>query len=220
MLRKNFIIKKRLWKQTIWEFIIPVFFSYILSFAKADNSTSNIYVVLLIALAVPTAFQATCRFILMQMVVDKETKMRETLRIMSMKSAAYGLSYFLTQMIFIAIISALLTLTFALKEFIKTEYIAFFFIAMILNGISMTFFSMALTTIFSDSKISIQLGSLALTLPIALFIGLLNVDNTDPWRLYFGYFLSQFPTTVIAAEQSGNPIPNMNTLIAWAVLVL
>jgi 4-hydroxybenzoate polyprenyltransferase len=67
LLHKNFIIKKRLWKQTIWEFIIPVFFSYILSFAKADTSSSqgSIYVVLLIALAVPTAFQATCRFILM-----------------------------------------------------------------------------------------------------------------------------------------------------------
>jgi predicted permease len=58
-------------------------------------------------------------------------------------------------MIFIAIISALLTLTFALKEFIRAEYYALFFIAMILNGISMTFFSMALTTFFSDSKIAV-----------------------------------------------------------------
>jgi hypothetical protein len=44
----------------------------------------------------PSAFSMTARFILMQMVLDKQTKMRETLKIMSMKTGAYGLSYFLS----------------------------------------------------------------------------------------------------------------------------
>jgi hypothetical protein len=39
------------------------------------------------------------RFVLSEPVVDKETKMRETLRIMSMRSSVYGLSYFITQAI-------------------------------------------------------------------------------------------------------------------------
>jgi hypothetical protein len=34
LVRKNYIIKKRLWKQTIWEFIIPIFFSVLLSFSR------------------------------------------------------------------------------------------------------------------------------------------------------------------------------------------
>ena len=102
--------------------------------------------------------------------------MRETLRIMSMRSAAYGLSYFITQMIFVTLISLLLTITFLFMDFITGNDSILFFIAMLFNGISMTFFSMALTTLFSDSKISVQLGSLALVLPLTLFIGLLNVD--------------------------------------------
>ena len=68
-----------------------------------------------------------------------------------------------------------------------------------LQGISMTFFSMALTTLFSDSKISVQRGALILSLPLILFIGLYNVDQLNPWRLYLGYFLPQFPTTVVIA---------------------
>lgn len=155
----------------------------------------------------------------MQMVVDKETKMRETLRIMSMKSAAYGLSYFITQLIFIVLIAILLTITFTLKDFIDVSSAPLFIVAMILNGISMTFFSMVLTTVFSDSKISVQLGSLALMMPLALFIGLLNIDTVNPWRLYFGYFLPQFPTTVIVAALADTP-QNINLTIAWATLIL
>jgi ATP-binding cassette, subfamily A (ABC1), member 5 len=89
------------------------------------------------------------------MVVDKETKMRETLRIMSMKSEAYGLSYFITQLIFVVFISLLMTLTFGFREFLSGMNLVYFFFLMILNGISMTFYSMALTTLFSDSKIAV-----------------------------------------------------------------
>ena len=62
----------------------------------------------------PTAFSLTARFILMQMVVDKETKMRETLRIMSMKSGAYGLSYFLTQVIITIFTAIVLSIVFSI----------------------------------------------------------------------------------------------------------
>ena len=153
------------------------------------------------------------------MVVDKETKMRETLRIMSMRSAAYGLSYFLTQLVFITLIALIMMTTFLVKDFICSSCGPTFIAAMLLNGVSMTFFSMALTTVFSDSKISVQLGSLALVLPLVLFIGLLNIDKTDPWRLYFGYMLPTFPTTVIVADMAESSL-NISLPIAWAVLVL
>jgi ATP-binding cassette subfamily A (ABC1) protein 5 len=74
-----------------------------------------------IAVLVPTAFSLTCRFILMQMVVDKETKMRETLRIMSMKTGAYGLSYFLTQVIFTIFVAIVLTIIFTVKSLVPTS---------------------------------------------------------------------------------------------------
>ena len=112
-----------------------------------------------------------------------------------------------------------MTVTFIVKEFICDSCGPGFMAAMILNGISMTFFSMALTTLFSDSKISVQLGSLALVLPLALFIGLMNIDKVNPWRLYFGYFLPQFPTTVIVADMADSTI-NINLTVAWVVSVI
>lgn len=173
----------------------------------------------LIAVFLPSSFQTTSRFILMQMVVDKETKMKESLRIMSMRSAAYGLSYFLTQLIFLFLITVLLMGVFVYKSFIPAVDIFPFICAMLLNGISQTFLSMSLTTLFSDSKIAVQLGSLILFLPAALFIGLLNKDINDPWRLYFGYFLPDFPTNVIVANQASISIP-LNMTVTWLALAV
>jgi hypothetical protein len=51
---------------------------------------------ILVQLQVLLIFITGCRFVLSQPVVDKETKMRETLKILGMKTSAYGLSYFLT----------------------------------------------------------------------------------------------------------------------------
>jgi len=57
--------------------------------------------------------------VLSQPVVDKETKMRETLRILSMKTSAYGLSFFFTQAIFAVITSIVVSVTFLILGFFK-----------------------------------------------------------------------------------------------------
>ena len=57
----------------------------------------------------------------MQMVIDKETKMRETLKIMSMKTGAYGLSYFLTQVIFTIFVAIALTIIFTVKSLVNSS---------------------------------------------------------------------------------------------------
>jgi len=53
------------------------------------------------------------------------------------------------------VISTMMMILFVYLGVIKGGGVPLFMIAMILNGISQTFFSMALTTIFSDSKISV-----------------------------------------------------------------
>jgi hypothetical protein len=52
------------------------------------------------------SFAGSCTFILNQMVVDKENKMRETLKIMSATRTTYTLSYYLTQGTFVLVSSA------------------------------------------------------------------------------------------------------------------
>jgi len=117
LMTKNFILKKRLWKQTIWELIVPlicgIFGGYI-SFTPQDGSLVSLiqyfqeiatvywFVLLLITLS----FAGSCTFILNQMVVGKERKMRETLKIMSATRTTYTLSYYLTQGTFVLVSSA------------------------------------------------------------------------------------------------------------------
>jgi hypothetical protein len=60
LVRKNFILKKRLWKQTIWEFLIPILFGLLISIA-IDNSQGgaggDILKVYLISLTTTLIFQ-------------------------------------------------------------------------------------------------------------------------------------------------------------------
>jgi hypothetical protein len=117
LMTKNFILKKRLWKQTIWELIVPlicgIFGGYI-SFTPQDGSLVSLIqyfqeiatVYWLVLLLITLSFAGSCTFILNQMVVDKENKMRETLKIMSATRTTYTLSYYLTQGTFVLVSSA------------------------------------------------------------------------------------------------------------------
>ena len=145
------------------------------------------------------------RFVLSEPVVDKETKMRETLKILSMRTSVYGLSYFITQAIFSLFTALLVTLTFWLLRFFSFGGGLVFFISMILYGLSMIFKSMALSTLFSDSKVASQIGSLVLIAPMALFMYLFSVSirtkNID--YMYCGYAVPFVPTMVILADILG-----------------
>jgi hypothetical protein len=145
--------------------------------------------------------------------------MRETLRIMSMKSGAYGLSYFLTQVIITIFTAIVLSIVFSIKSFIPSGEGFVLFIILLLQGISMLFMSMIITTLFRDSKLSVQMGSLILTLPFILFVCLYNIDPLNPWRVYLCYFLPHFPSTVLitslVSEDSLLSVP-----ASWVTLVI
>ena len=60
------------------------------------------------AISIPLSYTNATRFILSQMVVEKETKMKEALKILSLRTSAYGLSFFLTQLVFCVFTALLL----------------------------------------------------------------------------------------------------------------
>ena len=103
---KNVSVKRQLfWRQTIWEFLTPFGFGYSLSYytrlmlsnASEEGMMQVSGVLFIISIAVITSsYSSACSFILNQLVYDKENKMRETLRIMSLHRLAYSMSYFLT----------------------------------------------------------------------------------------------------------------------------
>ena len=116
---KNIAIKKELfWKQTIWEFITPLLFGFALSYytrgmlssvsdMEVAMQTSGILFIISISV-ITSAFSSSCSFILNQLVYDKENKMRETLRIMSLNRLAYSMSAYLTQGFFALLTSLII----------------------------------------------------------------------------------------------------------------
>jgi len=100
-----------------------------------------------------------------QVVRDKETRMRETLSIMSMSRTAYVVSYFFVQAIFVGFTTAILCAAFYVPLKVKSNEPNFFikslldsagsvFFAILLFGLSLIAMSLAFSTLFQDSKIA------------------------------------------------------------------
>ncbi len=186
--------------------------------------------IILVQVQVLLIFITGCRFVLSQPVVDKETKMRETLRILSMKTSAYGLSYFFTQAIFAVLTSLLISITFAIIGFFRytaNGNFVIFFLAVLIYGLSTIFFSMALSTLFSDSKIASQIGSLVLIVPLAVYQLLLNqAESYEDIKyynydyLYIGYPLPFVPMSVIITFALGGTLGDQSLFAAWVALIL
>lgn len=88
-----------------------------------------------------------------------------------------------------------------------------------LFGFGMILFSLCLSTIFSDSKISTQVGSLILLAPLAIFISLFNIDWANPVYLYYGYMLPFFPAVILTGACLGINL-GLNLTIAWVALIV
>ena len=99
--------------------------------------------------------------------------MLETLRIMSMSRSAYTLSYFFSQGIFVVISGFILSVCF---EFVYANPMkdsanpSVLFVGTILYGLALMSFSMVITTIFTDSKLSAQAGMFVLLLPTSVYL--------------------------------------------------
>lgn len=124
------------------------------------------------------------------MVEDKQTKMRETLRLMSLSPWAYAVSYFLFQTVF-AIASALIMTVCCFGRIqlfpeppvpidgvdsTNTRSIKFFFCAA-LFCIANIPFSMALSTLFTDSKVANSIGGLIVIIPICFYLQLVAAEE-------------------------------------------
>jgi len=150
------------------------------------------------------------------MVIEKESKMKETLKILSLKTGAYGLSFFFTQILFSMFTAIIVTVTFWATKSLEGSQIFPFLIAILIYSMAFIFFTMFLTTFFSDSRLATQIGSLALILPMAFFIAIYQNDQT---MLPILYWLPHFPMSVILCNCAGTTLDTPLAL-AWVMLVL
>jgi hypothetical protein len=117
---------------------------------------------LLIPISIMT-YASPCSFILGQTVAEKENKMRETLRIMSLGRVSYMLANFATEAVHACISSIILFYGYMLPMWLSPtyenstlyqEYPYVLLIALIFNGLSLVSLSLLISTFLFDSKVA------------------------------------------------------------------
>ena len=171
LISKIVIVKRRLWKQTIWEILVPLFCGILGGYASYNPPIDNnfnpvdyfneISMTYLISLSIITlSFAGSCTFILNQIVIDKESKMRESLKIMSASRLSYTLSYFFTQGFFVIFSTMFVTYGFYWSQsntygpsLVGSSYMMMAK-AIFCFGLALISVSMTLSTLFTDSKLA------------------------------------------------------------------
>lgn len=126
-------------------------------------------------LIISSSFSSASSFILNQVVYDKESRMKESLSIMNLGKLPYMMGFYLTQGGFAAFTSICLfagtriAILSADSDAVIGNSWNFLF-ALLLFGQALVALSMALSSLFSDSKLSTQVGTFILFLPASLMI--------------------------------------------------
>jgi len=177
---------------------------------------------MMIVFLAPIMFIQGVIFIMNMMVSDKESKMRETLKIMGLSTNAYAISYILMQGI-LALISTLIFIIALLVPmypgkfgtyvfFIASKFghlsVLYLFLAVFFFGLSLLCLAQVMSTWFSDAKLASQLGPTIMILPTSLSL-LVLVEAALPALghevfarnlLPYLYWLPWFPFEVIVLE--------------------
>jgi hypothetical protein len=152
------------------------------------------------AIYVPFMVLVGGQFILQNMVQEKENRMRESLRIMSLTPLSYGGSFLIFQTFF-AIIGGLIIGAWVygnegvFPEDPEGRSIQFT-IVLILFQIAQIPLLMSISTLFSDAKVANYVGYIVVISPMLIFLQFVNIDD-GKYLIYLLFFLPQMPTCVL-----------------------
>lgn len=113
MLTKNWLQMKAEKKKAIAEALFTLAYGGLIGYEVSlsfDNPDIGGLGYVIFILIVPAAFQQSCVFIINEMVRDRETKMKESLRIMGLNKYMYALSFLIQRGIWTTVTSVMLTL--------------------------------------------------------------------------------------------------------------
>lgn len=188
------------------------------------------------------SFLSSTSFLLSQLVTDKESGMRESLKIMSLNRWAYAMSFYLSQSVFtvfttlvvfgvyIGIINGRTDLPNERISMCQDSPASLFF-ALLLFGLGLLAMTMLISTIFTDSKLSVQMGTFLLFLPVSTFLCCLvavimqkDAGKSGSNFLQIGYILPQFSFGVIILDSffanGAKTLLDLNVIPAWICLFL
>eukprot|EP00347_Sterkiella_histriomuscorum_P008930 403343198 len=185
---KNLIIKRRNSRDTLLEYLLPLIMSAIILIinlvlpkileeqnrSEKDKELRLAFYTFnfIMTSAIPLLFANTCRFIMFQIVKEKELMIYKSLSTLNLSTIAYALSFIGIQS-FNCLYTALLITLPNIVIIDDSGDVALFFLTMFLFGEAMIVFSLTISTLFNDSKFSTQIGFLALFLPIFLYVAVM-----------------------------------------------
>jgi len=185
------------------------------------------YLILLVLL--PFMFQQSCTYIAGELVRDRETRMKESLKIMGLNTWTYALAMLVQRTIYMivpTVIVALWILIF-LSDVYNFGEIFSLFIQMLFLGIGLAAFSMFISNFFSDYKL------VGMALPAILYIptgvslvavlGPFLIGEQNTW-MKFLYFFPTFPfvrtmTELLGKENEGD-FYDVSVGASWFFLVI
>jgi len=192
MIKMNIKAKLRKKVSFFFEIAVPIFIGYYIK-KLTDKAKENIdpndqdqkmYIKMLIPLVlnffISLVYSPSVSFVVSGLVKDKETKMKENLKIMGLSRLSYSLSYFIVQGLMSAFVSIVMALFITTNDFIfPNNGQAFLFgIILVIVALANTAFSMTFSTLFNDSKLAQMVGGFILVLPFTIFMSF--VVGTTP----------------------------------------
>jgi ATP-binding cassette subfamily A (ABC1) protein 3 len=217
MMRKHLIFKKRSKKMFTMELIMPIYMGGIIYFILSAYESmpvdiSSVLAQFFMVFYTPYITMMSTRFIVTSMVEDKETKMRETLRLMSLSRFNYCLSFFVYQAILSfwngCIIGGIMFTNknaFVVEDTRLMNSISYILIAIVLS-LGMIGYAMALSTLFSDTKVGQNMSQMAIFLPLILFLAVSNQNGSVKYLTYFTFLTPIGAASAIIGILTNNPV--------------
>lgn len=162
--------------------------------------------------------------------------MLETLKIMSTSRIAYTMGYFISQGIFVILTAVIVSLGFNFSysnPVGDSAPVSVLFFGVIMFGLALMSLSMVLSTVFTDSKLSAQVGMFFILLPSSIFLFCIsqrlqlvvqNQQSTGYQLFQLSYILPNFSFGIILLDFyiKGGPttILDLDVTVAWVSLVL
>ena len=181
---KHLLNKKREKGLLVWELVFPVLIVFYIRFLTRNSCDSSecdakeqmnakirlgIANPIIMSMVVPSIFSIGQRYILQSMVYDKNNKMRETLRLMSLSQFSYAISYFIMQAIVALFTAVVLTIGLQGNKNIFSHDDGYDHLRLgagvFLFALASIPYVMCLSTFFNDPRLAAQMGGLFLLLP-------------------------------------------------------
>ena len=162
------------------------------------------------------------------MVKDKETKMKESLKIMGLKSWIYALGMLTQRSIYMLIPTFIVTLFMLIYcgDVYSYGTLAILSVQMLLYGIGLCSFSMFLADFFADFKLVTMVLPFLLYIPTGLsLVSILNPlinQQINTW-MKFLFFFPSFPFTTLCVnllDKTGVEYYDVSDGVAWFFLVI